>query len=86
MEKNLKNNIHTYYIYIYPNHFAVHLKITQYCKSTLSSVAQSCPALCNPMDCSSPIIKKPESLRAGKLHIFQKCTQRNTFGRNEERI
>ena len=30
MEKNLKK-----YIYIYLNHFAVHLKLTQYCKSTI---------------------------------------------------
>ena len=28
MEKNVKNNI-------YLNHFAVHLKLTQYCKSTI---------------------------------------------------
>ena len=40
MEKNLKNNIYIYsypyiYGYIYLNHFAVHLKLTQYCKSTV---------------------------------------------------
>ena len=29
MENNLK------YIYIYLNHFAVHVKLTQYCKSTI---------------------------------------------------
>ena len=46
MEKNLKKNMcvcvcvcvcvytHTY-IYKKPNHFAVHLKLTQYCKSTI---------------------------------------------------
>ena len=54
------------YVCMYPNHFAIHLKITQYCKSTICSVTQSCPILCNPMDCSTPIIKKTESLRAGK--------------------
>ena len=31
-EKNLKKII---YIYIYLNHFAVYLKLTQYCKSTI---------------------------------------------------
>ena len=31
MEKNMKKNI---YIYIL-NHFAIHLKLTQYCKSTI---------------------------------------------------
>ena len=30
--KNLKKNL---YIYIYLNHFAVHLKLTQRCKSTI---------------------------------------------------
>jgi len=34
MEKNLKKNIYIYvYIYIYV--FSVHLKLTQYCKSTI---------------------------------------------------
>ena len=35
------------------NHYAVHLKLTQYYKSTIVlkvKVAQSCPTLCNPMD------------------------------------
>ena len=32
MEMYLKKNI---YIYIYLKHFAVHLKLTQYCKSTV---------------------------------------------------
>ena len=32
MEKNLKKNI---YIYIYLSHFAIHLKVTQYYKSTI---------------------------------------------------
>ena len=44
MEKNLKKNIYTHiytyiyiyiYIYIKLNHFAVHLKLTQHCKSTI---------------------------------------------------
>ena len=38
MEKNMKKNVCVYtYIYILkkPNHFAVHLKLTQYCKSTI---------------------------------------------------
>ena len=33
---------------------AVHLKRTQYCKSTMGVCAQSCPTFCNPMDYSSP--------------------------------
>ena len=32
MENNLKKNI---CVYIYVLHFAVHLKLTQYCKSTI---------------------------------------------------
>ena len=32
MEKNMKNNI---YIYVELNQFAVHLKLTQLCKSTI---------------------------------------------------
>ena len=38
------------------NHFAVHLKLIQHCKSTTCVVLllQSCPTLCNPMDCSLP--------------------------------
>ena len=42
MEKNMKENtyicayIYVYiYIYMKPNCFAVHLKLTQYCKSTI---------------------------------------------------
>ena len=53
MEKNLEIT----YIYIYLNHFAVHLKLTQSCKSTavvVVLVAQSCPTLCDPMDYSPP--------------------------------
>ena len=34
--------------------FAVYLKLTQFCKSIISSVAQSCPTLCDPMDCGTP--------------------------------
>ena len=34
MEKNLKKNIYIC-VYIYMNHFAVHWKLTQYCKSAL---------------------------------------------------
>ena len=30
------------FIYIYLNHFAVHLKLTPYCKLTISSVQSSC--------------------------------------------
>ena len=49
------------------NHFAIHLTLIQYCNSTIlqlkkktlyglreSEVAQSCPTLCDPMDCSLP--------------------------------
>ena len=35
MEKNLKKNIIYIYIYIYLNHSAIHLKLTQRCKSTV---------------------------------------------------
>jgi len=40
-----------------PNHCAIHMKLTQRCKPTVvkkSEVAQSCPTLCDPMDCSLP--------------------------------
>ena len=38
------------------DHFAVHLKLAQPCKLTTCScsVAQSCPTLCDPMDCKPP--------------------------------
>lgn len=84
MEKNWKI-IYTliFYIYIYTFIYIYiylqiteqksNLKITQYCKSTNSSNAQSCSQLfATPwaMLCSN--YKKPESffLRAGKWHIF----------------
>ena len=38
-------------------HFAVHMKLTQHCKSTILLLLLSCqvrPTLCNPMDCSMP--------------------------------
>ena len=37
MEKNLKKNIYVcVYVYLFIlNHFAAHLKLTQYCKSTM---------------------------------------------------
>jgi len=63
----MRKNIYTH-ICVY--HFATHQKLTQHCKSTklqqkknktkiqscslFSSVAQSCPTLCAPMDCSTP--------------------------------
>ena len=34
--------------------FAVYLKLTQFCKSIISSVAQSRSTLCDPMDCGTP--------------------------------
>ena len=44
MEKNLEKNTHTH----------TH-KIILHCKSTVKvKVAQSCPAVCDPMDCSLP--------------------------------
>ena len=44
MEKNLEKNTHTH----------TH-KITLHCKSTVKvKVAQSCPSVCDPMDCSLP--------------------------------
>ena len=36
------------------NHFAVCLKLTQYCKSTISSVAQLCLTLSDPVKPSTP--------------------------------
>ena len=38
-------------IYIQQDHFAIYQKLTQHCKSAML-VTQSCPTLCNPMDCS----------------------------------
>ena len=50
------NNMKSMYRYINLNHFQ---KLTQHCKSTISSdplnsIAQSCPTVCDPMDCSTP--------------------------------
>ena len=46
------------YAYIQAIHIVVQQKLTQYCKTiisqSLSSIAQSCLALCDPMDCSTP--------------------------------
>ena len=44
------------YIYTYMNHFAICLKLTQHCKSTIlcCSVVQLCQTPCDPMDCSTP--------------------------------
>ena len=53
------------YVCVSPNHhFAVHLKLMKYCKSAIlqthkaekefSSVSQSCPTLCDPINCSMP--------------------------------
>ena len=38
------------------NKYTLHLKLTQHCQSStcVSGCAQSCPALCGPMDCSPP--------------------------------
>ena len=56
--------VHTHmYVYVYSyvciriylSHFTVHLKLTQHCKSAIVVlVAQSCPALCDPMGCNWP--------------------------------
>ena len=63
MEKNLKKYICVCVrvcVYKNLNHFAVHMKLTQHCKLTIllffqfSSVAQSCPTLCDTMNCSTP--------------------------------
>ena len=40
-----------------PNHCAILMKLTQRCKPTVvkkSEVTQSCPTLCDPVDCSLP--------------------------------
>ena len=34
--------------------FIEHLPVTRHCSVQFNSVAQSCPTLCNPMDCSAP--------------------------------
>ena len=49
----MKSFIHTH-THTHTPLLAVHLKLTQFCKSIISSVAQSCPTLCNPMDCGTP--------------------------------
>ena len=52
--KNMKKNI-CMSIYIYLSHFAIHQKLTQHGKSTISSVQWfSRVWLCDPMDCSMP--------------------------------
>ena len=46
MEKNMKKNVCVYtYIYILkkPNHFAVHLKLIQHCKSTILQLKKKKP-------------------------------------------
>ena len=42
------------YVYLWLLHVSVWQKLSQYCKVQFSSVAQSCPTLCDPMDCSTP--------------------------------
>ena len=46
------------YICVELNHFVVHQKLTQHCKSTVCvcvlSLFQSCLTLCKPTDCSPP--------------------------------
>ena len=41
-------------VYMWLIHFAIQQKLTEQCKVT-SSVAQLCPTLCDPMDCSTPV-------------------------------
>ena len=36
------------------SHYAVHMNIISYKSVQFSSVAQSCPTLCDPMNCSTP--------------------------------
>ena len=44
------------HIYVWLSSIATHLKLSQHYLSAIqfSSVTQSCPTLCNPMDCSTP--------------------------------
>ena len=45
------------YVHKYLNYFAVHLKLTKHCKSTMccAKLPQSRPTLCNPLNCSPPV-------------------------------
>ena len=44
------------YVYVWLIHFAIQQKLIQHCKATIrwGEVAQSCPTLCNSVDCSPP--------------------------------
>ena len=47
----MKKDVYIYIIEL--SHFAVQQTLTQHCKSKVK-VGQSCPTLCNPMNCSPP--------------------------------
>ena len=66
-------------VYIKLNHFAVTLKTTQHCKSTMCLVAQSCLTLCNPMDSSIPGSSIHETFQAGILEWFAMPSARGSF-------
>ena len=56
------------HVHVWPNHFALHLKLTQYCSSGVcAKLIQSCQTLCNPMDCSPPGSSVYGILQAGIL-------------------
>ena len=48
----LENSMDCKYVCVYMNHSVVYQKVTQHCKSTITSVTRSCLTLRNPMDCS----------------------------------
>ena len=64
--KSRKEGMHVY-VQLIP--FAVQQKLTQHCKATacIHPVAQSCPTLCDRMDCSTPGSSVPGILQARVL-------------------
>ena len=62
------SDIHMY-VHKYLNYFAVHLKLSKHCKSTMccAKLPQSCPTLCSPTDGSPPGSPVPGILQARTL-------------------
>ena len=65
-------------VYMWLIHFAIQQKLTEQCKVT-SSVAQLCPTLCDPMDCSMqpsfPLLYHLQELAKAHVHWVSDAIQ-----------
>ena len=67
----LENSMDCKYVCVYMNHSVVYQKVTQHCKSTITSVTRSCLTLRNPMDCSMlvfPVHHQLQELAQSHVH------------------